>query len=97
MISPAEVQPVPGQYISCTEYVGTVADGATINVTCDRPEMVGRYIIIQIHGHSEILTLCEVEVYGGSSFKYNNKKNWYFTAQGTDNRVYTFLFIEQFM
>ena len=55
-----------GSYDVCTKYVGVVGSGVTVNLTCDTPGMKARYLFIQIPGQQEILTLCEVEVYGGN-------------------------------
>ena len=58
-------KPQPGDYPLCTsQFVGAATDGQIIELTCD-PGIVGQYVWIQIPGPSEVLTLCEVEVYAG--------------------------------
>ncbi|XP_048246323.1 uncharacterized protein LOC124144747 [Haliotis rufescens] len=51
----------------CTMYVGAVPDGSIQKVTCDE-EVVGRFVRISGRNpadNADVLTLCEVEVYGG--------------------------------
>ena len=52
-------------YVLCKHYTGIVEKGANITVNCDHPDVMGRYLVFKIPGDAEILTLCEVEVYGG--------------------------------
>ena len=47
----------------CGVYRGSVGAGATATITCTKT-MTGRYVVIQIVGRSEYLTLCEVSVNG---------------------------------
>lgn len=66
--SPTDVIPsaLPPTYQVCKHYPGQVPDGATLGLTCDS-RLTGRYLIIQLlnPGWNVVLTLCEVEVYGG--------------------------------
>ena len=68
--SPTTVVPAPSNYDLCGAYSGTVGAGAKVTIDCD-PNIIGRYMVIQIPGSSETLTLCEVEAFGeesGNSF-----------------------------
>ena len=62
---PLSVAPSPDNYQLCAQYNGTVDTGATIYMSCDHRCTMGRYLIVQIPGDMETLTLCEVEVYAG--------------------------------
>jgi len=46
----------------CTHHVGPVEIGGK-QIDCDQPA-VGRFLLVQIPGDNEILTLCEIEVFG---------------------------------
>ena len=65
MISPMQVTPKFNQYALCTTHNGPGATGATITLTCDRPDVVGRYLIVHMPRNGENLAMCELEVYGG--------------------------------
>ena len=59
-----EGKPVPGSYPLCQpQYSGPAAHNDILDLNCN-PGTKGRYVLIQVPGNSEILTLCEVEVYG---------------------------------
>ena len=66
--SPLDDPPSLWNYPLCSYYSGTA--GATVSVTCDTSwRHVGRYLIIQIDtapGSDDVLTMCEVFVYGGT-------------------------------
>ena len=47
----------------CVHVVGPFGPGETRRIVCTN-EIVGRYVTISLTGSNEILTLCEVEVYG---------------------------------
>lgn len=68
---PSSQTPSPVNYDLCHHVVGGAQSVATI--TCN-PVVSGRYVVIQIAGSSEILTLCEVVVYGTEG-KTSNCKN----------------------
>ena len=56
----------------CTRYNGVAPPRLLPSIQSDT-RMTGRYVVIQIPGPSEILTLCEVEIYGRSTpitYKY---------------------------
>ena len=56
---------LPGRYPLCTsKWEGVAADGQVIEQICDPPGVVGRYVLILV-AERYILSLCEVEVYGG--------------------------------
>ena len=59
--SPTTVAPAPSNYDLCKTYSGVAGALTTINCAAN---IVGRYLIIQIPGVAEVLTLCEVEVFG---------------------------------
>ena len=46
----------------CYEQREALGGGENINLTCDHI-VYGRYVLIRLN-HNEILTLCEVRVYG---------------------------------
>ncbi len=53
-------------HITCAQYNGAVQNGAIITMTCNQP-VYGRYVSLHIpsvNGMSEIITVCEVEVFG---------------------------------
>ena len=50
----------------CTRYNGVAPPRLLPSIQCDT-RMTGRYVVIQIPGPSETLTLCEVEIYGRST------------------------------
>ena len=52
----------------CGEYY-SLGNGETRKIVCPAP-MKGRYVIIRIPGNKKILSLCEVEVYGGYIGKF---------------------------
>ena len=53
----------PGASELCAHVVGPFAPGETRRIVCTN-EIVGRYVTISLPGSNELLTLCEVEVYG---------------------------------
>lgn len=55
----------------CTHYIGQVGTGLAAHLSCDYGPMVGQFLMINIPGEMELLTLAEVEVYGG---EYENPK-----------------------
>ena len=55
--------PVLGSYSLCGVHEGEVSAGGWGEVMCS-PNVHGRYVIVQIPGENEILTLCEVQVFG---------------------------------
>ena len=61
MDSPNNITPAVTNYPLCATYSGKA--GAVTDLICTT-DIVGRYVIVQIPGSSEILTLCEVEVFG---------------------------------
>ena len=52
----------PSSYTLCATYCGVVGNGATESVNCDTNNS-GRYVVVQIPGSNERLTLCEVKVF----------------------------------
>ena len=52
----------PGVLKLCAHVAGPFASGQT-RIVCTN-EVVGRYVTISVSGVNDILTLCEVEVYG---------------------------------
>ena len=63
---PIATTPTPMNYQLCSHYTGQVDAGATETVTCNQSASLrGRYVVVQILGQNERLTLCEVKVYGG--------------------------------
>ena len=55
--------PQPGNYPLCrAQYTG--AAPKILDVQCD-PGVKGRYVWIQVPGNTQILTLCEVQVFEG--------------------------------
>ena len=65
--NPTSTTPVAGEYPLCATHAGSVSAGAKVEMTCSILAK-GRYVIVQIPGSSEILTLCEVQVYGYSEY-----------------------------
>ena len=63
----ASPNPSPRNYDLCGVYSGTVCEGGIVTVVCNVGTR-GRYVLIQIPGSLEILTLCEVQVFEGSKF-----------------------------
>ena len=63
--------PKPGSYALCrAKYTGRASNGEILDLECD-PGVKGRYVWIQIPGRTNILTLCEVEVFGsGELYEY---------------------------
>ena len=57
--SPNDVTPAVTNYPLCAAYSGVA--GRVTNISCT-PAVAGRYVIIQIPGVNETLTLCEVEI-----------------------------------
>ena len=60
-------------YPICKYIEGPIGPGVTEIFTCDQM-LSGRYLIVQLNS-SEILTLCEVEVFGGitmSTYLYSS-------------------------
>ena len=63
---PAPKQHVPiSSYPLCAYHEEPLGRGETINIVCNQV-LSTRYLIIQLN-HSDTLTLCEVEVYGGNN------------------------------
>ena len=58
---PNDITPAVTNYPLCATYSGTA--GAVTDISCTAA-VVGRYVIVQIPGSSEILTICELEVFG---------------------------------
>ena len=55
--------PQPDSYPLCrAQYTGAATDGQILDLECN-PGVSGRYVWIQVPGTSEILTLCEVQVF----------------------------------
>ena len=54
----------------CGTYEGSAPAGEWVEVTCSS-NAHGRYLIIQIPGARQILTLCEVQVFGGRWININ--------------------------
>ena len=52
----------PSSYPLCATYSGAVGSGATESVNCNANNS-GRFIVVQIPGSNERLTLCEVKVF----------------------------------
>ena len=63
MISPEEEPPSASTSQLCGFQSESVAESATATIMCDAPLPEGRYVIVQIQGSDEMLTLCEVQVY----------------------------------
>ena len=49
-------------YATCAEVAGHPAKGTSTSYTCRVP-VIGQFVVVQIEGSSEILTLCEVRVF----------------------------------
>ena len=64
MISPEEETPSASNSQLCGFQSEHPAASGTATITCDSPLPWGRYVSVQIEGSSEVLTLCEVEVFG---------------------------------
>ena len=57
-------KPVPGSYPLCMpQFSGAASNGDILYFSC-APNLIGRFVLIQISGPDSVLTLCEVEVYG---------------------------------
>ena len=52
----------PSSYSLCATHSGIIGNGATESVNCDTNHS-GRYVVIQIPGSNEVLTLCEVKIF----------------------------------
>ena len=63
-LDPTVAPPSPSTYSLCAAFVGVA--GPTVNITCNTG-IVGRYVVIQIPGSGQMLTLCEVEVFTSSN------------------------------
>lgn len=63
MSPPNEVQVLPYNYESIYYQTGSVGAGETKDIATDGT-VSGRYLVIQLIGNIDTLTLCEVEVYG---------------------------------
>ncbi|ELU18308.1 hypothetical protein CAPTEDRAFT_223945 [Capitella teleta] len=48
----------------CTHYTGSASSGEVLNFSCDLDDVFGRYVLVNIPGATEMLTLCNVEVIG---------------------------------
>ena len=68
---PSSVSPAADNYALCGTHVAVVAPGKTATVFCVTANVVGRYVIIQIPGNDQLLTLCDVEVLGEFYGKLN--------------------------
>ena len=66
--SPAEIAPSLSNYNVCLHYGGTVPQGDTVSLQCEQSCRMGRYLVVQIQGAAETLTLCEVEVHKGEGY-----------------------------
>lgn len=53
----------------CAHYAGVAGNGETIYLTCEYDDMIGSTLVVQIPGDGEILTICELEIYGGECMK----------------------------
>ena len=62
MATPLTSPPCPQDEALCGEYPGVI--GKSANITCSGEGPVGRYLTIQVPGEDEVLTLCEVQVFG---------------------------------
>ena len=49
-------------YIICGHYTGAVGLGVTGMIMCSQPTKA-RYVVVQIHGDNEQLTVCEIFVF----------------------------------
>ena len=56
--------PMPGSYSLCSQFAGVAGNGQNVTMTCNNPDLVSRYVIIQIPDRTENLHLCEVKVEG---------------------------------
>ena len=54
--------PAVTNYHVCGQHHGELGAGAWVTVHCHM--MAARFVIVQIPGHEEYLTLCEVQVSG---------------------------------
>ena len=52
-----------GAYLLCAQAGGTFGAGETRRIVCTH-DVIGRYVVISLPGNQEILTICEVQVYG---------------------------------
>lgn len=48
----------------CTHHTGTVESGVILNLSCDSGDMMGRYLVVNILGTVETLTMAETKIYG---------------------------------
>ena len=53
----------PSASMLCQKLSGLFPSGETRQIVCS-PGLIGRYVYIALPGSGQILTLCEVEVYG---------------------------------
>ena len=63
MVPPAIVAPTLFNYQLCSQYPGSVGDGATVYLPCTRIMMPHRYLIVQVGVIGNVLNFCEIEVY----------------------------------
>ena len=81
--------PTVGNYPLCNTYVGVAGTGERVVVWCEPSPLEGRYVIVQIPGSWEAITVCEVEVYG---CKYTNNvvkgytRKYYIDNNGSHNK-----------
>ena len=59
--SPNDITPAVTNYPLCATYSGPA--GAVTDISCIAP-VDGRYVIVQISGYTEYLTICELQVFG---------------------------------
>ena len=63
--NPTLVAPTMASFSLCGQYLGEVPAGEWGVVNC-WPNAHGRYLVIQIVGEHDCLTLCEVQAFGSS-------------------------------
>lgn len=51
----------------CTHHSCLLDGGEEISLSCDKGNRIGRYLLVNIEGESEILSLAEVKVQGGNA------------------------------
>ncbi len=61
MIDPSKA--IDPKFIKCAQSDKPFQKGETRNLICDSP-VIGRFVKLVLLGNSEILTVCEVQVYG---------------------------------
>lgn len=68
---PTKVTPAPDVYDVIYHQTEAMGAGLTEDFTSSNDTIAGRYLVIQLLGAPEYLTLCEVEVFGcrGESFR----------------------------